>query len=300
MSTPSSGGLTRDVRQGPHRRPVTTQASQPFIPEVFLTLHRVPGENYELRRINNMLADMFSPGTFRIHWIDQWAGVLKYLSEPVLRVLRKNPPAPLSPVPAEEIMVPFSMIDYEHYSHTFTDILTDYAIYAYCAEQSLDCRGTGVVGSAEQSLDRRGTGVVGSAEQSLDRRSTGVVGSAGIRAWQEYNPTETRSTEELQTAARRGKRWHRIAEVLGAGFLYAIACSSKPGRWSVKRIRTIDVELMLTWIPTQPHLVEFGRDLSILMARVLRSEDPLGSTKDVVDMLRKPGLEFFFEQGVVA
>ncbi|KAF8464291.1 hypothetical protein BDZ91DRAFT_764211 [Kalaharituber pfeilii] len=206
--------------------------------EEFVKASLIPGVDYDFFKINHMLAATFG-ANFRLHWQDQWLGVLKFISKPTHAIICANPPAHLPRIPVEEVNDPWPEIESTH-DCTLFGILADYAIYQYWQQQ-------------------------------------GVKGAAGVRAWMAYYPQEIRKRDAIREAARCGELWSMIADKVGAGFLYAIACSTVIACWdgrSSEALSDHELHLILAWIAENPKLQNFCSDLTALMAKMLRGQKP--------------------------
>ncbi|KAF8460165.1 hypothetical protein BDZ91DRAFT_799062 [Kalaharituber pfeilii] len=199
-----------------------------------------------------MLADAFGP-RFGQNWQDQWLGVLKFISETVLAIIYDNPPAPLLRILDEEVSHPWPDIQPVH-DCTMVRILTDYAAYQYWVQESEE-------------------------------------DTAGAQASMQYYPQQGQVQDVVFEDEWRGKRWSRIADEVGAGFLYAIACSRDINRWAhekSERLSDHELDLVLAWIKTKPQLLDYCLDLTGLMARMLRGHKPEYSAFEVAVLVQRP------------
>ncbi|KAF8476252.1 hypothetical protein BDZ91DRAFT_711258 [Kalaharituber pfeilii] len=194
-----------------------------------------------------MLADLFGP-SFGLNWQYQWLGVLKFISEPVHAIIRGNPPAPLSKIPAEEVDHSWLEIGPVH-DCTLFGILTDFANWRLHGEKDADAQ-----------------------------------------VWMQYYP-QHRAQDYVRDAGWRGKQWRRIANGVGAGLLYAIACSPGIDRWARKTSEGLskhELNLVIAWIKANPELLAYCSDLTRLMAKMLRGQKPEHSAVEVAELIQRP------------
>ncbi|KAF8470015.1 hypothetical protein BDZ91DRAFT_807103 [Kalaharituber pfeilii] len=204
----------------------------------FCRANAIAGEHYNVFRINQMLAGAFGP-SYSLNWRDQWLGVLKFMRKPIHTVICDNPPAPLNRIPVEAVKAPWPTIESGH-DRTLVNILTDYAIYRYWVQQDIN-------------------------------------GPQGARAWKGYFAEENRTVGDVCDAGRRGKRWSRIADTVGAGLLYAIACSRVVTGWagtSSESLSDHELDLVLAWIATREELQTYCLGLTLQMSQMLRGQEP--------------------------
>ncbi|KAF8467163.1 hypothetical protein BDZ91DRAFT_793567 [Kalaharituber pfeilii] len=222
------------------------------IPSEFCLVNAIPGKQYNSFNMNQMLADVFGP-SFGHNWQDQWLGVLKFMSARVHEIICANPPAPLGSIPVEEVNDPWPKIETVH-GCALVGILTDYAIYQYWVQE-------------------------------------GIAGTAGAQAWIQYYPQQDRAQDYGCDDEWRGKQWSRIADEVGAGLLYAIACSRGINRWAGKNSETLsdhELDMVLAWIKTKPKLLAYCVALTALMGRMLRGQKPEDSAVGVAHLTQMP------------